>query len=187
MTQAEREYAAAYLERTKATLLATTASLTEAQWRFKPAPEQWSPAECIEHIALVEAFLLETIHKLVAGPPAPLDVLTQCAGKEVVIEKKVPDRAVKVQAPERVRPTNRFANSADLIAHFSATRDRTIEYARTTPDPLRERTFPHFVFGPLDGYQWLIFLAAHGERHLNQLMEVTAAEANFRQAGTVRG
>ena len=28
--------------------------------------------------------------------------------------------------------------------------------------------------GPLDGYQWLVFIAAHTERHLAQLREVKA-------------
>ena len=182
MTPAEREYAAAYLERTKSALLAATASLTEEQWRFKPSAEEWSPAECVEHITLVEAFLLETIAKLAAGPPTQAEVLAKCAGKESVIEQRVPARTVKVKAPERSCPTNRFANSAQLIAHFIATRDRTIEYARTTTDNIRERTHPHFVFGPLDGYQWLIFLAAHGERHLNQLLEVTGRLSH--QTGT---
>jgi hypothetical protein len=173
MTPAERDYAAAYLERTKSSLLAATAALTEEQWRFKPSSEEWCAAECVEHIALVEAFLLDTIAKLAAGPPAPAEILATCAGKEAIVEQKVPVRNVKVKAPEQARPTNRFANSADLIAHFIATRDRSIEYARTTTDDIRRRTHPHFVFGPMDGYQWLIFMAAHGERHLNQLLEVT--------------
>jgi hypothetical protein len=187
MTPAERAHAANYLERTKSALLAATAPFTEAQWHYKPSPEQWSPAECVEHICLVEAHLLDTIYALVAGPAPPQDLLAQCAGKEQVIEKHVPARIVRVVAPEQARPTNRFANTAVLIAHFTATRDRTIEYTRTTTHPLRERVHPHFRLGPLDGYQWLIFLAAHGERHLNQLLEVTMAGGSARPAGTGPG
>jgi len=174
MTPAERDYAIAYLERTKAALLDATAHFSHEQWRLKPAPEQWSPAECVEHLAITETSLLKAIQKTVTEAPAPADVLASCAGKEQIIEKAVPSRGRKVQAPEPARPTNRFA---DPLAEFIATRARTLEYVRTTSDPIRVRTYPHFVFGPLDGYQWLIFMAAHTERHLAQLLEVTREAA----------
>src|SRR5581483_7734303 len=46
MTSAEREYAIAYLERTKAALLDATGQFSQAQWKSKPSSEAWSPAEC---------------------------------------------------------------------------------------------------------------------------------------------
>ena len=166
MTTAERDYAIAYLERTKAALLDSTAQFTDAQWKLKLSADQWSPAECVEHLAITEARLLQTIQGLPAAAP---DIVASCAGKETLIERAVPSRGRKVQAPEPARPTNRFP---DPRAAFIETRDRTLEYVRTTADPIRERVHPHFVFGPVDGYQWLIFMAAHTERHLKQLLEV---------------
>ncbi len=168
MTSAEREYAIAYLERTKAALLDATGQFSQAQWKSKPSSEAWSPAECVEHLAITEASLLKTIQKLVAAPPESPEVLAQCTGKEKIVEKHVPSRARKVLAPDPARPANRFA---DPLAAFIETRNRTLEYVRTTQDPIRERTYPHFVFGPMDGYQWIIFMAAHTERHLKQALE----------------
>jgi hypothetical protein len=184
MSPAERGHAVDYLERTKAALLEAAGTLTDTQWRFKPTPEEWSPAECVEHLAIVEAFLLKNIQQLGPNPADSSDVLAGCAGKEEIIAKRVPRRGVKAMAPEPVRPTGRFSHPADLLALFSATRDRTLDYARTTSDPIRTHTFPHFVFGPLDGYQWLIFIAAHTERHLAQMLEVTEAEARARRIAT---
>jgi hypothetical protein len=174
MTNAEREYAVAYLERTKSALMDAVGSLGEAQWFFKPGPEEWSAAECVEHLSITEGQLLRTIRKAASGPPSPEEVLKACAGREAVIEKKVPRRGFKAKAPEGARP-GACTNPAEVVARFVATRDATIEYARSTTDGIRERTFPHFVFGPLDGYQWLIFMAAHTERHLAQLQEAVAA------------
>ena len=37
--------------------------------------------------------------------------------------------------------------------------------------------------GPLDGYQWLLFMAAHWERHLGQIKEAKA-DAKFPRAAT---
>ncbi len=184
MTIAERDKAVSYLERTKAALLQATASITEAQWQFKPSPGQWSAAECVEHIVVSEQLLLDNIQKSATNPPDPAEVLAACAGKEKIIEQRVPRRGAKAKAPAPVFPSGRFGDPAAITARFIAVRDRTIEYARTTSDPIREHTFPHFAFGPLDGYQWLIFCAAHTERHTAQLLEVIEAEALARRTAT---
>jgi len=184
MTPAEREHAVAYLERTKSALLDAAAPLSESQWRFKPGPDQWSAAECIEHLVLVEERIFASIQKVVAGPPAGAEVLRSCAGKESTIQRAVPVRGTKVTAPEPVRPSAGSGNPAAAVARFSATRDRTLEYARATTDPIRQRTFPHIVFGQIDCYQWLIFVSAHTERHLAQLLEATEAEGRARQTAS---
>src|SRR5271170_3230341 len=106
MTPAERDHAIAYLEESKAAILTATSQFTEAQWRHKPSPAQWSPAECVEHIAIVEAFLLRRIQEGAAGPPDPEDVLAGTAGKEDVLRKMVPGRRRKAEAPESARPSN---------------------------------------------------------------------------------
>jgi len=175
VTQAERDRAIAYLEETKADILNSTATLSEAQWRMKPSAEAWSPADCVEHLAIVEAHLLRQIQDLAKGPAAAEEVLAATPGKEDVIVKLVPSRGRKVTAPEGARPANRFPNADELRAHFTEVRDRTILYVRTTKDPIRQRAFNHMIFGPLDGYQWIIFCGAHTERHRKQLEEALAS------------
>jgi hypothetical protein len=172
MTPAERQRVLDYLEQTKSAILSSTAGFTEAQWRFKPAPGQWNAAECLEHIAIVEQSLLRTLERLAAAGPANDHNPGATHGKEEIIMKAVPARRGKVQAPEPARPTNRWPDTATLVASFVEIRDRTILYVRSTEHPLRSFSHPHMVFGPLDGYQWLLFLAAHSDRHLRQLLEL---------------
>jgi hypothetical protein len=172
MTPSDRQRVLDYLEQTKAAILTSTAGFSEAQWRFKPSPEQWSAAECVEHIAVVERSLVGTLQRLAAGPPASEVDLASARGKDEIILKAVPARRGKVQAPERARPTNRWPDTATLITAFTEIRDQTILYVRSTDHPLRHVSHPHMVLGPLDGYQWLLFLAAHSERHLRQLLEL---------------
>jgi hypothetical protein len=174
MTEAERAQAIVYLEETRRAILDATSALTEAQWRYKPSPEEWSAAECVEHIAIVENRLLQRVKAGAAGPADPDEVLAEAAGKDEMIRKRVPRRGFKAKAPEMARPSHRFADASALLAYFDETRENTISYVRATGDPIRSKTFPHFVFGPLDGYQWILFMAAHAERHLNQLNEVKA-------------
>ena len=57
LTQAEKDKALAYLESTKNDVLDATKNLSTAQWNFKAAPDRWSIAECIEHIAAAEDYI----------------------------------------------------------------------------------------------------------------------------------
>src|SRR6476659_3320653 len=57
LTAADRDRALQYLESTKQGVLDATAGLSEAQWNFKPAPDKWSVAQVVEHIAAAEDML----------------------------------------------------------------------------------------------------------------------------------
>ena len=57
LTQAEKEHALQYLEATKQDVLDATKGLSQAQWNFKPAPDRWSVAQVMEHIAAAEDFI----------------------------------------------------------------------------------------------------------------------------------
>ncbi len=61
---------------------------------------------------------------------------------------------------------------------FEQSRESNMDYVRTTNDDLRDHFFSHPVFGPLDGYQWLLLIATHSARHTAQIEEVKA-DANF--------
>ena len=69
VSQAEKGRALQYLESTKKNVLEATKGLSEAQWNFKPAPDRWSVAQVMEHIAAAEDFLRETTkEKVMTGP-----------------------------------------------------------------------------------------------------------------------
>ena len=40
------------------------------------------------------------------------------------------------------------------------------------PGNLRDFCAPHVTLGVLDGYQWILFLAVHLERHVEQIQEI---------------
>src|ERR1700730_10049938 len=172
-----------YLESTRTMFLDATAGLSDAQWRFKPAPEVWSVGECAEHVALVEDRLFAMILRFATEPPASAEDLAQVEGKEDLLVRMVTSRSRKASAPEEVCPANRWPTPELLIAHFTESRDRTIAYARAGAEGLYTHIRPHFVLGPLSGYQWLLFQAAHSERHIKQMDEVKADPGYPRGAG----
>src|ERR1700731_3740494 len=57
VTPADKERALQYLESTKKDVLEASKGLSEAQWNFRPAPDRWSVAQVMEHIAAAEDFI----------------------------------------------------------------------------------------------------------------------------------
>ncbi len=173
----ERAKLVQYLTSTRDQVLADAANLSDAQWTFKTAPERWSVGEVVEHLALAEPFIFGTQQKVVAASPATPDQLAAAKGKDEVILKAIPDRTKKVNAPEPLQPGKSLGAKAEVIAAFKERRAKTLDYVSKTSDDLRGRVGDS-PLGPLDAYQWLLFIGAHTERHLAQLREVKA-DPNF--------
>lgn len=174
----ERDAALKHLQTTHDAFLKSISGLSEKQWRFKPAPDRWSVAEVAEHITITESTLLGMIQKQVMTSPAAPEKRVEVKGKDELILTKVPDRSRKAQAPEFLKPTNRWANHDELAKAFEEERKATMDYVKTTNDDLRDHFGPHPVFGPLDGYQWILLISTHSDRHTQQIAEVKA-DPNF--------
>ncbi|PYX41080.1 MAG: hypothetical protein DMG81_04685 [Acidobacteria bacterium] len=176
LTQADRDKAMKYLESTRQGVVDATKGLSQAQWTFKAAPDKWSVAEVTEHIAAAEDFLRGMIvQKVMVAPARP-------AGEDVVaidamVLQAIPDRSQKKQAPEPLKPSNRFGSPEGSVQHFLDARTTTEDFLTKTPD-LREHAADSPLGKKLDGYEWILFIAAHSERHTKQILEVKA-DPNF--------
>ncbi|MDQ3917032.1 MAG: DinB family protein [Acidobacteriota bacterium] len=158
------------IDRTRARLFQSVEGLSDAQQGFRPAPDRWSVAEVLEHLSIIE----RRVTKLVA---ALLDKAESAGQARAAAGRFAPvsiaefveqTRAQKLVAPENARPAGALA--ADSL---SALRD-----SRAALHSLRPRVeqtdctsarFPHPAWGPLNLYQWLLFLGAHEARHLAQI------------------
>lgn len=172
MNDSERAFLVAQLEKSKAAFLDSIAGLTEAQWKFKPAPEVWSVAECSEHIILAEGFLSGAVQGILKSPVVERPA-TSNSETDQKIAMMIGDRSHKAKAPEPIVPSGKFATPADAAKEFTARRDKSLEYAKTTTDDLRV----HVTKGPIgtmDAYQMLILMATHTGRHTEQIKEVEA-------------
>jgi len=176
LSKEEVNSAVKYLQKTEAGVLAATKGLSEAQWNFKPATNRWSVAEVTEHIAAAEDFLMNLIQEQVMKAPGRTNAVDVKAIDAFVL-KAIPDRSVKAQAPEPLQPDNRFGSPQASLKHFKASRARTIAFLKSTKD-LRGHAITSPLGKELDGYEWVLFIAAHSERHTKQIEEVKA-DPNF--------
>jgi hypothetical protein len=177
VSQAEKERALQYLESTKKGVLDATKGLSDAQWNFKSAPDRWSVAQVMEHLAAAEDMIRGLVQEQVMKTPAvPVREAEETKKADEAVLAMVPDRSHKIQAPEPLQPTNRFGSPAAAQKHFVESRATTEEYLKGAPG-LRTH-LGDSPLGKLDGYEYVLLIAAHSERHTKQMLEVKA-DPNF--------
>ena len=169
-----------FFERTRQHITGVTAGLSEAQWRFKPAPDRWSIAEILEHMVTVEERVLgPVLQRLPEAPPPASDADRQLVDR--IVLEKIPDRSLRATAPDMLHPQGSCTPS-DALARLSRNYQQLTSVVQSTPD-LRD----HAIESPplrfitngahqlVDGYQLMLLVVAHDERHVRQMEEVQAA------------
>ena len=167
-----------YLKETEKNFLDSFSHLSEAQLKFKPAPDRWSVMEVAEHVTKAEDMFNQLVTEQIMKSPADPSKASEVAGKETMLLEKVPDRSVKAQAPEALKPTGKWATRDELIKHFKETRAKNIAYIKDHYPEMRTHFLDQPPPGLLDAYQWLLFQGAHSKRHTAQIEEVKA-DPNF--------
>lgn len=77
LTQADRERGVQYLDQIRNGVVAATTGLSDAQLKFKAAPDRWSVAETLEHIAKSEEFLFQNVTDKVVKAPRDRQAATR--------------------------------------------------------------------------------------------------------------
>lgn len=131
-----------------------------------PAPGRWSVVECLEHITVVEQSFVGRLQTAAPGDVPPID-----KQREANFLEQIPNRSQRAEAPERARPTGRFTNLSDALAAFDRARAETIRFAEAQQEKLYSIAETHGRFGRLNGYEFLILVAAHSRRHAGQIRE----------------
>jgi hypothetical protein len=179
LTSAHLDRARLYLEQTQSGIEGAIKGLSEAQWSFKPAPERWSIAENVEHIACVQERVLDQILPGLAAAPVP-DADYDREVVDAIVIHQFPTRLAKYSAPEFVCPKGGL-EQAEALRRLGANYARFAMYLQSTPEmrrhavesrPLQAITDGKYTL--MDGYQWVLAAAAHMERHTKQILEVKA-------------
>jgi hypothetical protein len=160
------------LRQTGQVFTGSLAGLSPEAWLFRPAADRWSIAETAEHVALVEGSILRALTTRLADSPLADAERAGQKAKDAQVTMAMFDRSTRRPAPETVRPTGRFSEPGQASEAFATARASIIEWLTTTELDLRGLAVPHPALGLLDGKQWVLFAAAHCERHTRQILEV---------------
>lgn len=157
-------------------LKATLSDVSDKEANFLPDGEKWTIAALVEHIGIVEEGMGKISHKLLgAAKEAGAAAGDGRIGlSESFGQKTAAIRDMKLDAPERVRPTGK-QTIAESLAKMEENRRHLNEL-----QPLFEtvdcsgQTFPHPALGELTAHEWLVLIGGHEARHIAQIKRLLA-------------
>ena len=184
LTDEEREMAVNELKKTRDHLKKTVDGLSDEQLNFKPTPESWSVAECVEHLAISENNIGGGMLQGALKTPADPSKRDSVAMSDEKLMGIITSRDQKVKTSEAFEPSGKFGSFEETLTEFLAKREKHIAYLNSTQDDLRNH-YGQLPFGTIDGLQILLFMSGHTERHVKQMEEVIA-HADFPEAEMVQ-
>jgi uncharacterized damage-inducible protein DinB len=167
-------------EQAQARFIAAVSNLTEAQANFRPDENQWSIAEIVEHISIVNDSFLRITHKMLKeAESAPRSPRTDLNLGHTSLDENGQHHPGPFQAPDRVRPQGGVSVADSLSKMRASLAGFTEIQSRLEAVDLSEQSFPHPVLGPINAYQWMVLLGEHEDRHRGQIesLKATAGSA----------
>lgn len=176
ITKKEKKFATKFLKDTKQEVEDAVAGLSEAQLKFKASPETWSVEDCLKHIAMTEQALWGMADGVLKGSPTP-DKRSDVKMTDEEVIQKIENRTKKVKTSDPMKPENTpFKSASEALGSFKQSRDKLVSYVKDTKADLRNYVIAS-PMGALDAYQFILFISAHTNRHMQQIVEVKANAA----------
>jgi hypothetical protein len=166
MYEADKQELLTILDAGRDAFLAAVSNVTEDVARLSPGPGRWSVLECAEHVALAEQHMLLQLQNATLSPEPVINT-----AREAAIKRRAGVRTTRVEAPDAAKPIGRFHSLSKAIEHFLTLRRRTVELVQSAED-LRALSTTHPVIGPVNGYEMLLMMALHLQRHALQIREI---------------
>jgi len=173
LTPQEKEYATKLLKDTEAGAFNAVKNLSEAQLTFKPTPDKWSVEDCIKHIAAAEKTLWSMVYETLQKPANP-EKRADIKFTDQELVNAVEDRSHKSTTFAALEPANQpYKTLAEALTSFKNNREKLIAFMNNAPANLRNHVAV-LPIGTYDAYQFILLIAAHSNRHTQQIQEVKA-------------
>ena len=170
LTKEERKMAVAEMTNSHDHLMIALHGLSKAQLNYKMAPDSWSIAECVEHIAISEDTFAGMLQGLLQTEADPANREKVSVGDKDLIAMMV-DRTNKVKTQKPFEPTGKYGSHEATLKAFKSARKKNIDFVNTSNADFRNRV-QEFPFGTVDAFQVVLFMSAHSERHVRQIEEI---------------
>src|SRR5215203_6393438 len=159
------------LDTNRDALRGTIEGVNPAFATMRPRSDNWSAAEVVEHLAIVEDSISRLLAKLVrqaresGAPPVTSD--------ESIISSldkfRLTEVVQKIEAPPSLNP----AKESQIEESFAILEKKRADLRETLLSSadldLSGVKQAHRLFGELNVYQWAVFAAQHEERHRRQI------------------
>ena len=159
--------------------LARFPGLTGQQLNWKPGPDQWSIAQCFDHLVTANNAFFPIFEKILSGEKKntfweSLPWLPAFWGK-MLIKAVAPESTRKLKAPKIFHPSSSSIDQA-VIPQFIDQQNQVIRYMKATEDLDLEKikisspVTNLITYSLMDAYKIII---NHEKRHLLQAMRVS--------------
>jgi len=132
----------------------------------RPSGGGWSAVECVEHVVRVEERYFSWLARNDAAAP-PKD-----AERELRLFSIARSRLTKIETPEVLRPSGRFADMNAALAEFCLVRDRSIGWVQEKGETIYTIGATHPYFGDVNGAELVQVMDGHARRHADQIREI---------------
>jgi hypothetical protein len=148
-------------------LIDTVAPLDSRVFTARPSDDEWSVAEIVHHLSLVEELVVNSLEGAIARPPQRLGFFRRFIPTSIVSI-----RLLRVKAPKAVNPTV-VPEKNDGIDNLNRVRDSLKSLCNAHDERrLKQVVFNHPFLGKINGVATISFIGYHELRHLKQIREV---------------
>jgi hypothetical protein len=164
LTTMERQRLVSHMEMTSSWLADELSGLSQAQLTFRRASDAWTILEVLDHLVVVGPIYWQDLQAALKAP----DRKSMASDADILwygIDRTNREKAVPTEVPKGLR---------DLQGGLEAYRKQhaqLLQYVKTTKDDLRSKLVER---QGCDGYQWLLLISTHEQRHILQIREIKA-------------
>jgi hypothetical protein len=139
-------------------------------WQSKPRTEEWSAAELVAHLVMVERAILGGADRITQKTPKYIPFLKRLHFPLWLVESRVVRRKSPIPLDHGL-----IGDKEEMLAELRAVRERTLAFMEETAKrDLSSYRWPHAFLGMLNIYEWIEMIAAHEQRHTKQMREIAA-------------
>jgi DinB family protein len=148
-------------------LIDTVTPIDSKVFAARPSEDEWSVAEIVQHLSLVEELVIKSLEGSIARPPQRLSFFRRFIPTSIVSI-----RLLRVKAPKAVNPTV-VPEKNDGIDNLNRVRDALKSLCSAHNERrFRQLVFNHPFLGKINGVATVSFVGYHEQRHLKQIREV---------------
>ena len=148
-------------------LLSTVAQLEPSVYSIRPSEDEWSVAEIVHHLCLVEGRIIHELKGAIAREPRRVAFLRRFIPTSIFAL-----RFIRVKSPKGMTPLDPPSRDVAL-QNFDQVRNGLKELcAEHGTQRFRNIVFKNFLIGEIDGVATVSFVGYHEQRHLQQIRDV---------------
>jgi DinB family protein len=164
LTTQERQRLVSHMEMTASWLADELSGLSQAQLSFRRAPDAWTILEVLDHLVVVGPIYWQDLQAALKAP----DRKSASSDADILwygIDRTNREKAISSEVPKGLRD---FQGGLEAYRKQHA---QLLQYVKTTNDDLRSKRVER---QGCDGYQWLLLISTHEQRHILQIREIKA-------------